>query len=87
MVYLVIVQPDAVKALKKIAGPDRARIGRKIDALAHDPRPVELAKLKGPLELYRIRIGDYRVIYRIHDKVLEVVAVRVGHRKEVYRKT
>jgi mRNA interferase RelE/StbE len=85
MSYSLIIQPDALKALKKIPGPDRRRIGRRIESLAHDPRPAGAVKLKGPVEFYRIRAGDYRVIYRIHDDVLEVVVVRVGHRGDIYR--
>lgn len=86
MVYALIVQPDAIKAMNKIPEPSRARIARQLESLARLPRPPGAIKLRGPLELYRLRVGNYRVIYSIHDEVLEVVVVRVGSRGDVYRR-
>jgi mRNA interferase RelE/StbE len=63
----------------------QARIASAIDALAGDPRPSGVTKLRGPEGFYRIRVGDYRVVYAIEDDVLLVLVVRVGHRREVYR--
>jgi len=85
MAYRLKLRPQAIKALKKIPEPDRVRIGRKIDALADDPRPEGVKKLQGADDLYRIRVGDYRVIYLIHDDILLVLVLRVGHRKDIYR--
>ena len=53
--------------------------------LADNPRPRGVEKLEGRENRYRIRVGDYRVIYEIHDEVLLVLVVRIGHRREVYR--
>ena len=57
----------------------------KIDELAENPRPAGLKKLKGPAGFLRIRVGDYRVIYCVHDDVLIVLVVRIAHRREAYR--
>ena len=85
MTYLLTILPAAVKALKNIPEPDRSRIGRRIDRLADIPRPTAVKRLSGQHDLYRIRVGDYRVIYRIKDDVLEVLVIRIGNRKEIYR--
>ena len=61
------------------------RIQTKIDDLAIEPRPKGVKKLKGEENSYRIRVGDYRVIYDIFDDVLLVSVVEVGHRSEVYK--
>jgi mRNA interferase RelE/StbE len=63
----------------------RARVDRKVDALAENPRPAGAKKLKGSSELWRVRAGDYRVIYSIHDDVLLILVVKIGHRGDVYR--
>lgn len=86
MTYRVKLRPQAIQGLKKIAEPDRVRIGRRIDALAENPRSEGMKKLLGAEDLYRIRVGDYRVIYMIQDDVLLVLVVRVGHRKDIYRR-
>lgn len=56
-----------------------------MDALAGDPRPKGVKKLFGLDDLYRIRVGEYRVVYQIQDNRLIVLVVRIGHRKDVYR--
>lgn len=61
------------------------RLTPSIDALLRNPRPPGIKKLKGE-DAYRLRVGDYRIIYEVHDKVLIVLVVGVGHRREVYRK-
>ena len=63
----------------------RAGVLRSIDALVSNPRPVGCRKLYGSENAYRIRIGDYRVIYTVDDDVLVVAIERVRHRREVYR--
>jgi len=57
----------------------------RIDALADGPRPAGAKKLKGGGELWRIRVGDYRIVYAVRDRILLVLVVRVAHRREVYR--
>jgi mRNA interferase RelE/StbE len=82
--YSVFIQPSAAKELEKLPVEQRRRIGKKIRSLADEPRPYGCEKLSGD-DLYRIRQGDYRVVYSIVDKVLVVLVVRVGHRRDVYR--
>lgn len=85
MPYTVIIKRSALRAISMVPASDALRIERAIEALAENPRPHGVKKLQGPQGLYRIRVGDYRVIYEIADRVLIVTVVRVGHRREVYR--
>ncbi|WP_336622327.1 type II toxin-antitoxin system RelE/ParE family toxin [Chlorogloeopsis sp. ULAP01] len=61
------------------------RIQRKIDKLANDPRPSGVGKLKNGENRYRVRVGNYRILYNICDDILLITVVRIGHRREVYR--
>ena len=85
MRYAVEITGAARKALASAPSRDRRRIAASIDALADDPRPRGSKKLLGEEGLWRIRVGDYRVIYSINGRKLVVLVVRVGHRREVYR--
>ena len=85
MAYRIEVKPQAEKALARIPNPHRRRIARAIDALARTPRPAGCTKLTGGDNAYRIRVGDYRVVYEVLDRVLIVYIVRVAHRKDVCR--
>ena len=85
--YRVLIKKSAAKELEKVAGKkDRERIARRIQALAADPRPSGVEKLSGTSEKYRIRQGNFRIVYEIQDEVLLVYVVRIADRKEVYRK-
>lgn len=77
--------PAAAKQLEKLDAPVRRRIGAAIDGLVDNARPQGAKKLQGSDDLWRIRIGDYRVIYEIHDRQLLVVIVTIGHRSDIYR--
>jgi mRNA interferase RelE/StbE len=81
--YTVLVLPSAQKHLSKLPGAVATRIEDKMMELEQDPRPPGCKKLKGR-DAYRIRVGDYRVIYEIHDGRLIVTVITVGHRREVY---
>ena len=83
--FEVLYQTDAEKDLSKIDKRFGTRIANVIDALAFDPRPQGAVRLKGIQGLWRIRVGDYRVIYEIKDRQLIVLVVRINHRREVYR--
>jgi mRNA interferase RelE/StbE len=83
--YAVEVQPAARKRINDIDPQSRARILRRIAGLENDPRPPGVLKLAGLDDLWRIRVGDYRVVYAIYDERLLVTVVRVGHRREIYR--
>lgn len=58
---------------------------RKIQELEENPRPFGLKKLVAEENLYRIRVGDYRIIYQIQDKILLILVIKIGHRKDIYR--
>jgi len=82
--YSIEIKRSAAKELAELPKQDRLRVIARIENLAHDPRPSGSEKLSGQ-ERYRVRQGDYRILYEIHDHVLVVVVVRFGHRREVYR--
>jgi mRNA interferase RelE/StbE len=85
MAYRIEVKPQAEKALARIPNPHRRRIAKAIDGLARTPRPAGCVKLAGADDAYRIRVGDYRIVYQIVDRVLIVYIIRIDHRKDVYR--
>ncbi len=61
------------------------RLGRRIDSLAENPRPQGIKKLSSEEDMYRLRVGDYRIIFQIREKSLLVLIVRIGRRSDVYR--
>ncbi len=63
----------------------RKRIAPRLDGLGDDPRPAAAVKLEGAKDAYRIRVGDYRVVYQIFEEQRQVVVARIGHRRDVYR--
>lgn len=83
--YRIEVARAAVKALAGFDGRARTRLIAAIDALAAEPHPPGSLKLAGGAGEWRIRVGDYRIIYEIHDDRLLILVVRVAHRREVYR--
>jgi len=64
----------------------RLRVSRKIDALAQDPRPAGVKKLEGEADIYRVRDGNFRIIYRLEDRKLLILVLLVGDRRDVYRR-
>ncbi|HEY2323764.1 MAG TPA: type II toxin-antitoxin system RelE/ParE family toxin [Thermoanaerobaculia bacterium] len=85
--YKVVIKRSAAKELEDIPGKkDRERIVRRIEALASNPRPSGVEKLSGVGEKYRIRQGNFRVVYEIQDDVLLVTVIRIADRKNVYRR-
>ena len=82
--YDISVKKSAVKELEAIPKKELQKIIKKIQSLASDPRPEGSQKLS-QREQYRIRQGDYRIIYSIQDDDLTVHIIKVGHRKEIYR--
>ena len=83
MPWTVSIQLPANRQLSKLDQTVRKRVGAAISALTVNPRPPGCKKLVG-VDAWRIRVGDWRVIYQIHDKQLIVIVVRVGHRRDVY---
>jgi len=85
MAYAIEFAPSAKRELHKLPRDLQLKLNRRIDSLSIEPRPRGSKKLKGATELWRIRVGDYRVVYEVRDKILVVLVVRVAHRREVYR--
>jgi mRNA interferase RelE/StbE len=82
--YSLEIKRSAAKELAQLPPKDRGRIVARIQALADDPRPVGAEKLSGQ-ERYRVRQGDYRILYEIEDQILRIMVVKIGHRRDVYR--
>ena len=83
--YSIRIKPSALSKLKKLPSQIKRRISAKIDSLASDARPAGGEKLEGTDDLYRVRVGNYRIIYQIQDENLLIMIVKVGDRKEIYR--
>jgi mRNA interferase RelE/StbE len=84
--YTVRISPAAQRQFRALPTAVQDRVQPRIDALAQDPRPPGAKKLAAEMELWRIRIGDYRVIYAIADDTLLVTVLAVGHRSNVYKR-
>ena len=83
--YRIFIKNSAARELEGIGKKDLAKVLARIEALGDNPRPAGAEKLAG-VELWRIQQGDYRILYSIEDDHLTVWIVKVGHRREVYRK-
>ena len=81
--YHVTIRPKAKKMLDRIDDPYYSKIKAAIISLSQDPRPHGYKKLRGR-DSYRIRVGDYRVIYEISDHFLFVEVINLGHRSDIY---
>ena len=85
MAYGILIRPSALKELRRVPARDSLRIQSRVDALARDPRPHGSEKMAGGEREYRLRVGDYRVIYSVDDAARLVTIQKVGHRGDVYR--
>jgi mRNA interferase RelE/StbE len=85
MSYRIEVSRRALKSLRALPRKDQQRIRAVIVLLGDNPRPPGCRQLAGEEHAYRVRSGDYRIIYDVYDDRLLVQVVRVGHRREVYR--
>lgn len=85
MRYSIEITREALRALAKLDKPIRRRLQAAINRLHNDPRPNGVKALKGLQGGYRIRTGDYRIVYKIDDGRLVVVVIDLGHRREIYR--
>ena len=86
MVYRITLTPTAGRELRKLDPTARRRIQALVGLLADDPRPPSATRLVGGAGEWRVRTGEYRVLYEIEDDVLLVLVIRIGHRREVYRR-
>jgi len=84
MTYLVRIAPAAERQLRKFDPRVRRRLHAAIDIIAEQPRPPAAIQLVGGAGEWRVRTGDYRIIYEINDGELNVLVLRLGHRHEVY---
>lgn len=85
MKYKVHLKRSVVKTLKSLPQREVRKIGKKIDSLEQNPIPKDSKKIKGEKDLYRVRVGDYRILYFFQNSNLTVLVIRVGHRKDIYK--
>ena len=85
MPYTIEFAASALREFKALERALQRRVGTRIDHLANNPFPPGVKKLQGELSFYRIRVGDYRVIYRIDGKRVVIMVLKIGHRRDVYR--
>lgn len=81
--YRIVIKRSAERDLRRLPRPLFLRINQAILALANDPRPTGTRKLKGALEGWRLRVGDFRILFQVDDSVRVVTIVRVQHRRDV----
>jgi len=85
MKYIIKFRPAVEKNLRTLPQKDLIRIKRKIDALAENLPDRAITKMKGNNNFHKVRVGDYRVIFEIHDDTLVILVVKIGHRKDIYK--
>lgn len=85
MTYQIVFTATAWKQLKKLGQDKEDLLKPVIEALAENPRPPGAVKLKSTKSEYRVRVGDYRIVYTIQDAQLIVTVIKLAHRREVYR--
>ena len=84
--YRIVFTPRAERAFIALSKDIQRRIDQRLLALQDNPRPTGIKALKGDAGIYRLRVGDYRVLYKVHDDQVVVLVLAVGHRREVYRR-
>lgn len=85
MRYRIEFSPKAERQFKTLPKEIQIRLKHRIDTLAVNPFPRSVKRLSAEEDLYRIRTGDYRIIYQVQGKALLILILKLGHRKEVYR--
>ena len=83
--YEIEVSATAKRQLRRLNLVDKIKILKRVRGLAEDPRPPGSRKLRGYTDVYRIRVGQYRVLYSVEDHKLVIILLKVGHRRDVYR--
>lgn len=83
--YRVLINPAAWAQIMALDAKQQARVVETIESLEQNARPSGVVKLAGNDDLYRVRVGDYRIVYQVQDAQLLVLIVKVGHRRDVYR--
>ena len=87
MAYSVKLKKSVEREIRKIPEKHIRRIIEALDTLGEEPRPKQSRKLKDTERTYRLRVGDYRIIYQIDDEYKEIIVFHIRHRKDVYRYT
>ena len=83
--YNIFFTKSAEKSLKKLPKKDLINVIKAVEDLANNPYPNGCRKLAGEYSTFRIRVGYYRIIYEIEDKLLKIIVLKLGHRKDIYR--
>jgi len=83
--YAVIIKPLAIKVITALDRKRQRQVIQKIESLAGDPRPRHCRQLNSDKQVYRIRSGDFRIIYQVRDRQLIILVAKVGDRRDVYR--
>lgn len=82
--YVILLSSTARKQLDKLDDKTGDKLLLQIEKLSKNPRPPGCKKLKGYSNSWRIRVGDYRIIYEVEDKILRILVIGIGHRKDIY---
>jgi len=82
--YSLRIKPSAVRELEAVPRRERRRLAARMRALANEPRPPGAEKIRGH-DLYRVRHGNYRLLYEVRDHDRTVTVIKIGHRRDVYR--
>ena len=85
MTYEVRLARRAARSLASLERREQQRIRAALDLLADNPRPPNCAAMQGEDSVYRVQVGDYRIVYEVRDNLLLILVVRIGHRREIYR--
>ena len=85
MTFRIELEPSAVRQLRKLDPQDRRRVQAALELLAVDPRPPASTMLVNSGGAWRVRVGDFRIVYEIEDDRLIVLVLALGHRREIYR--
>ncbi|MCM6763127.1 type II toxin-antitoxin system RelE/ParE family toxin [Rathayibacter sp. ZW T2_19] len=85
MTFRIELEPSAVRQLRKLDPQDRRRVQAALELLADDPRPPASTMLVNSGGAWRVRVGDFRIVYEIEDDRLIVLVLALGHRREIYR--
>jgi mRNA interferase RelE/StbE len=85
MAYRVVLRRSAARELADLTQPIRGRVTRALDGLSNEPRPPGAKLLTGRERIWRLRVGDYRILYLVDDDIVTVLVIRIRHRSDAYR--
>ena len=85
MPYKIVIKASARKEIERLPANVTEAIDKKIMMLADNPRLIGSVKLSGFINLYRVRVMDYRIVYSIHDEIIVIEIIKIAHRKDIYK--